>query len=88
MTFDKQPVYPDGLNKEDFFVRLELNCSGKVVLCTGDTSATYKLSDISLEYDATFDESYVTTIGEMHRWNKWIIDSGNQSNINPLSNTV
>ena len=45
---------------------LELNSHEKVILCTGDTSATYKLSDISLEYDAIFDESYATTIGEMH----------------------
>ena len=38
----------------------------RVVLCTGDTSATYKLSDILLEYDAIFDEPYATTIGEMY----------------------
>ena len=47
-------------------VRLELNSSEKIVLCTGDSSATYKLSDISLEYDATFDEPYATTIGELY----------------------
>ena len=41
-------------------VRLELNSSGKV------TSATYNLSDISLEYDANFDEPYATNIGEMY----------------------
>ena len=46
--FFKYPVYPYGL-KEDLTVGLELNSSEKVVLCTGDTSATYKLSDISLE---------------------------------------
>ena len=40
--FIKHPVYPYGL-KEDLIVRLELNSSGKVVLCTRDTSATYKL---------------------------------------------
>ena len=49
--FFKHPVYPYGL-KEDLIVRLELNSSEKVILCTGDTSVTYKLSDISLEYDA------------------------------------
>ena len=43
---------------EDLIVRLELNSSEKVILCTGDTAATYKLSDISLEYDAIFDEPY------------------------------
>ena len=60
--FFRHPVYPYGL-KEDLIVRLELNFSEKVILCTGDTSATYKLSGISLEYDAIFDETYATSIG-------------------------
>ena len=76
-TFDKQfaiplnfdffrhPVYPYGL-REDLIVRPILKLSEKVILCNGDTSATYKLSDISLEYDAIFDESYATAIGEMY----------------------
>ena len=59
-------MYPYGLNKENLFVRLELNTSEKVILSTGDTNATYKLSDISLDYDAIFDESYAATIGEMY----------------------
>ena len=63
--FSKYPVYPYSL-KEDLIVRLELNSSEKVILCTGDTAATYKLSDISLEYDAIFDEAYATTIGELY----------------------
>ena len=63
--FFKLPVYPYGL-KEDLIVRLELNSEEKVTLCSGDTSATYKLSDISLEQDAIFDEPYATTIGEMY----------------------
>ena len=63
--FFKHPVYPYGL-KEDFIVRLELNSSEKVILCTGDTSATSKLLDISLEYDAILDEPYTTRIGEMY----------------------
>ena len=59
-------MYPYGL-KEDLIVRLELNFSSeKVVLRTGDTSATYKLSDILLEYDPIFDETYATSIGEMY----------------------
>ena len=58
-------MYPYGL-KEDLIVRLELNFSEKVILCTGDTTATYKLSAILLEYDAIFDESYATAIGEMY----------------------
>ena len=63
--FFKHPVYPYDL-KEDLIVRLELSSSEKIILCTGDTSATYKLSDILLEYDAIFDEPYATTIGEMY----------------------
>ena len=47
-------------------VRLKLNYSEKVILCTGDTSASYKLSDISLEYDEIFDEPNATSIGEMY----------------------
>ena len=52
--------------KEDLIVRLEFNSSEKVILCTGDTSATYKLSDISLEYDIIFDQPYATAIDEMY----------------------
>ena len=63
--FFKHPVYPYGL-KEDLIVRLELNSSEKIILCTGDTSATFKLSDISLEYDAISDEPYATSISEMY----------------------
>ena len=40
--FFKHSVYPYGLN-EDLIVRLELNSSEKVTLCTRDTIATYKL---------------------------------------------
>ena len=40
--FFKHPVYPYDL-KEDLIVRLELNSLEKVILCTGDTSATYEL---------------------------------------------
>ena len=45
--FFKHPVYPYRL-KEDLIVRLELNSSEKVILCTGDTNASYKLLNISL----------------------------------------
>ena len=65
LDFFKHPVYPYGL-EEDLIVRLELNSAEKVILCTGDTNATYKLSDISLDYDSIFDEPYATTIGEMY----------------------
>ena len=49
LDFDvfRYPVYPYGL-KEDFTVRLDLNSPEKIILCTGDTNATYKLLDISL----------------------------------------
>ena len=63
--FFKHPVYPYGL-KEDLIVSLELNSSKKVILCTGDTNAIYKLSEILLEYDAILDEPYATSIGEMY----------------------
>ena len=63
--FFRHPLYIYGL-KEDLIVRLELNSAEKVILCSGDTSATYKISDISLEYDAIFDESYATGIGKMY----------------------
>ena len=63
--FFKHPVYPYGL-KENLIVRLELYSPGKVILRTGDTNAKYKLSDISLEYDAIFDEQHATTISEMY----------------------
>ena len=63
--FFKHQLYPYGL-KEDLIVRLELNSSEKVILWTGDTNATYKLSDILLEYDAIFDEPNATSIVEMY----------------------
>ena len=63
--FFKHPVYPYGLI-EELIVRLELNSPEKAILCTGDTSATYKLLDISHEYDAIFDEPYAASIDEMY----------------------
>ena len=68
LDFDifKHPVYPYGLDKEDLLVRLELNSAEKVILCAGDTNATYKLSEMSLEYDAIFNEPYATATGKMY----------------------
>ena len=43
-----------------------MNSSKKLILCFGNTKAIYKLSDISLEYDAIFDEPNATTIDEMY----------------------
>ena len=47
-------------------LKLELNSSEKAILCTGDTGATYKRSDIYLEYDLIFDECYATIVGELY----------------------
>ena len=37
-----------------------------VILCTGDTNAVYKISDIILEYGATFEGLYATSIKEAY----------------------
>ena len=37
-------------------LRLELNSSGKVILFSGDTAATYTVLEISLGKDAIFDK--------------------------------
>ena len=63
--FLKHLVYPYDL-KEGLFIRIELNSAGNVLLCTGDTNAKYKISDIFLEYDAIFDDPYATSIGEIY----------------------
>ena len=57
LKFFKHPVYPCR-HKEDLIVRLELNSPEEVILCSGETAATYKFSDICLEYDAIFYEPY------------------------------
>ena len=63
--FVKHPVYPLEL-KEYLIVKLELNSSEKVILCTGDTATTYKLSDIFLQHNGIFDEPFATTVGELY----------------------
>ena len=68
LDFDifRHPVYPYGL-KENLNVRLELNSSEKVFYALEILQqATYKLSDILLEYDTIFDEAYVTSLGEIY----------------------
>ena len=64
-SFFKYPVYPYG-RQEDLIVRLELNSSEKLLLCSLDTAATYKLSDISLEYDAKIGGLYAKTLGQLY----------------------
>ena len=49
--FFKHPVYPYKL-KEDTSITIELNSAKEVILCTGDTNAVCKISDIILEFDA------------------------------------
>ena len=49
-----------------------MNSAKNVFLCTGDTNATYKLSDISLEYDVILDGPYATAIGDMYTEKKLI----------------
>ena len=59
LTFFKHPVYPYGL-KEDLIKSLKSIFSEKVILCSEYTTATQRLSEISLEYDAIFNECYAT----------------------------
>ena len=54
--------------KEDLIVRLELISSQKVVLCHGDTAATYMLSGICLENVAMFVKCFAATLGEL-----WVV---------------
>ena len=49
--FFKHPVYPYKLNK-DISITIELNSAKELILCTGDITAVYQISDIILEYDA------------------------------------
>ena len=63
--FFKHSVYPYGL-KERLVIRIELNSAENVFFCRRDTKAIYKISDIFLEYDAIFDDSYLICIGEMY----------------------
>ena len=63
--FFKHPVYPSGF-EEDLAITIELNSAKEVILCTGETNAIYKISDINLEYDGIFDISYPTSIREIY----------------------
>ena len=64
--FFKHPTYPYGLH-EDLIVRLELNSAEKILLASGDTAATYKISDIALECDAIFDLEYAMMFENLYR---------------------
>ena len=78
-------MYRYGL-KEVLIVRLVSSSSEIAILFTGDTAATYKLSDISLEHDAMFDKPYATTVGEMYTGTTWILYTKvTSTNYNTLS---
>ena len=64
--FFKHPTYPYGL-REDLIARLGLNSAEKILLASGDTATTYKISDIALEYDAIFDLEYATMLEDLYR---------------------
>ena len=80
LNFDlfKHPVCPYK-PKEDLIVRLELNYFEKVIFCSGDTAATYKLTEISLDYYAIVDKRYIW-------WNS--SDSTYQGNTDPFPGTI
>ena len=50
--FLKHPVYPYGL-KENWIVRIELNSSEKVALCTGDTFFLFGHCRVNCYYSLT-----------------------------------
>ena len=52
--------------KEELSVRFKLNFSERVILFNGDNVEIYKLSDISLEYEAVFYKTYAETIGGLY----------------------
>ena len=91
MTFGKRFVIPLDFNfflyilknlKKDLIERPELSSSEKVILYSGDTVATYKLSDISIEYDGIF----LTSLMEQRGWNNF--DLIYQGTINLLPDTI
>ena len=51
---------------EDLIARLELNSAKKILLTSGDTAATYKISDIALEYDAIFNLDYAAMFENLY----------------------
>ena len=63
--FFKHPTYAYGL-REDLIARLELNSAEKILLASCDTAATYKISDIALEYDAIFDLNYAAMFENLY----------------------
>ena len=48
-------------------MRLELNSAEKVLIATGDTSATFKITDFALEFEAIFDDDYAMIFENLYR---------------------
>ena len=65
LTFLNIQLRPYGL-REDLIARLELNSAEKILLASGDTAATFKISDIALEYDAIFDLDYAAMFENLY----------------------
>ena len=58
--FFKQPISPFYLD-EKLFVTIKLNKSGKI-MHTSDDAATYKITDLALEYDVIIDSDYTEKV--------------------------
>ena len=72
--------------KEDFIVWLTLSSSEKMILYCRNTTSTYKLLDIFLQYDAIFCERYI----EQSEWVIWRnnIDYIYQDKVHPSPNPI
>ena len=49
--------------EEDLTITIELISAKEAILCTGETNAIYKISDINLQYDGIFDTSHYISEG-------------------------
>ena len=50
---------------ENLTVISDLNKPEKIIFCSGDTAATYAISDISLEYDAIINAVYMEKVSRI-----------------------
>ena len=62
--FFKQPISPYYLH-EDLVVTIKLSKPERVMHCSGDTDATYTISNISLKYDAIIDSVYIEKVSSV-----------------------
>ena len=63
--FFKQPISPYYL-EEDLVVTIDLSKSEKIMLCS-DNTATFKITDIALEYDVIIDPVYTDELSIVQR---------------------